>query len=201
MVAEVYHLSTSEPIRAYGTIFGQHFGTSPFIPFIRRSAEAMQADGYNADVQIPGAFAAMFVLGTGFLFSAGALFLLRLTYSLLRLLLELTIMPGTNVGSPNPSSIPLTRAQIERFKSRAGSTWAMVTGATGGIGLEFARQLASKGFNIMLLGRRSEALDEIAKDISQSVNGSETALMTCRCQVQRSGEVYHGRREPSGVES
>ncbi len=43
----------------------------------------------------------------------------------------------------------------------------MVTGATSGIGLEFARQLAKKGFSIIILGRRESALEEVASELRQ----------------------------------
>jgi len=37
-----------------------------------------------------------------------------------------------------------------------------VTGSTDGIGKEVARQLASRGFNIILMARSSEKLDKEA---------------------------------------
>ena len=37
-------------------------------------------------------------------------------------------------------------------------TWALVTGATDGIGLEFCQQLASQGFNICLVSRSENKL-------------------------------------------
>ncbi|RSH89059.1 hypothetical protein EHS25_002725 [Saitozyma podzolica] len=84
--------------------------------------------------------------------AVGAAVLLRWALSIFRLFLEITVLPGTN---------------IKKFQTRGGSTWALVTGATGGIGLEFARQLASKGFNVVLLGRRPDALGEVAADIGE----------------------------------
>lgn len=40
-----------------------------------------------------------------------------------------------------------------------------MTGCTNGIGLEFARQLAAKGFGIILVGRREAALEAVAKEL------------------------------------
>ena len=40
--------------------------------------------------------------------------------------------------------------------------WALVTGASSGIGEEFARQVAANGINVVLLARREERLKEVA---------------------------------------
>jgi len=42
----------------------------------------------------------------------------------------------------------------------------VVTGATDGIGREFALQLAAKGFNILLVSRTQAKLDTVAAEIS-----------------------------------
>jgi uncharacterized protein len=43
---------------------------------------------------------------------------------------------------------------------------ALITGATAGIGLEFARALAAKGAHLVLTGRRQQRLSEIAKALA-----------------------------------
>ena len=45
---------------------------------------------------------------------------------------------------------------------------ALITGASSGIGAEFARQLASQGFNLLLVARRQEMLEKIAKELEDN---------------------------------
>lgn len=47
-------------------------------------------------------------------------------------------------------------------------TWAIVTGASSGIGKEFAYQLAQNGFHLILLARREQKLQEIANDLTST---------------------------------
>lgn len=55
---------------------------------------------------------------------------------------------------------------MTEFKEKYGP-WAMVTGASSGIGEEFARQIAEKDVNVILVARRKERLEKVAKEISE----------------------------------
>jgi len=54
----------------------------------------------------------------------------------------------------------------DNFFSKYGP-WALVTGASSGMGREFALQLAAKGFNLVLTGRSEAQLQATAKAIPQ----------------------------------
>ena len=43
----------------------------------------------------------------------------------------------------------------------------LITGASSGIGAEFTRQLADQGFDLMLVARRKERLDDLSKEIEK----------------------------------
>ena len=60
-------------------------------------------------------------------------------------------------------------------KKRFGP-WALVTGASSGIGKEFARQIAASGINVVLVARRDGLLAELGRAISQEFNVQYRAL-------------------------
>ncbi|KAI9747754.1 MAG: hypothetical protein M1815_003920 [Lichina confinis] len=78
----------------------------------------------------------------------GLLYVLSQVFSYVRLLLSLFVLGGRSL----------------RKYGRRGS-WAVVTGASDGIGKEYAVQLAQKGFNIVLVSRTESKLGLLAHEI------------------------------------
>jgi short-subunit dehydrogenase len=57
---------------------------------------------------------------------------------------------------------PMTHIDKHKF-----GPWAIVTGASSGIGKEFARQLAGSGLNVVLLARRLPLLEELGRQLER----------------------------------
>ncbi|HTM47477.1 MAG TPA: SDR family oxidoreductase [Bryobacteraceae bacterium] len=51
---------------------------------------------------------------------------------------------------------------------RQGQGWAIVTGASSGIGREFAKALAARGHSLLVVARRRDRLDELARDLAST---------------------------------
>ena len=72
---------------------------------------------------------------------------------------------------------------------------ALITGASAGLGVEFARQLSAKGHRLVLVARRKERLDELAAELGNaravemdlSEPGAAERLMADVADARRNG--------------
>jgi len=85
------------------------------------------------------------------LLALGALSLARFLFQTASVLLQTFILSG---------------ASLKNFGAREGA-WAVVTGASDGIGKEFSFQLAKAGFNVFLVARNKTNLESTASEIQK----------------------------------
>jgi hypothetical protein len=57
---------------------------------------------------------------------------------------------------------------LNRFQEAYGHRpWALITGGSSGMGLEYARQLAEIGCNLLLVSNQEEELEKVARDLGR----------------------------------
>src|SRR5436189_1448391 len=76
-------------------------------------------------------------------------------------------------GGKRAERVKNMRAALDKEKF---GPWALVTGASSGIGKEFARQIAASGINVVLVARRDALLAELGRAISQEFGVQYRAL-------------------------
>ena len=54
---------------------------------------------------------------------------------------------------------------MERYDGKG--SWAVISGSGDGLGVGYAKHLAAKGFNIVLMSKRPEKIAKVAKDIKK----------------------------------
>ena len=86
----------------------------------------------------------MFVAGFA---AIGAYYLGMAAYTVCKGIMKYVVLPRRNLSQ------------------RYGSGWALVTGASDGIGKAYCMELAKSGFNIVLMARNHAKLEAVAKEI------------------------------------
>lgn len=80
------------------------------------------------------------------------------------------------------------------FKDKYGP-WAVVTGASGGLGSEYARELAKRGMNIIAVARSKDKLDqlkdELVKEFSVEVKAVDADLTTAQGRQALTRQTAH----------
>lgn len=81
-----------------------------------------------------------------------------------------------NLGAVIFDSFILPPVNFTKYGAKKGS-WAVITGASDGIGKEYAFQLAAKGLNIVLVSRTASKLDTVAGEIKSRYPSVETKVV------------------------
>jgi short-subunit dehydrogenase len=84
------------------------------------------------------------------------------------------------------------------MKKELRGKWALVTGASSGIGAELAKELAAQGANIVLVARRLDALQNLAKQISAE-QGVRTRVETADLSLAGEPERLFEALRRSGI--
>ncbi|KAJ5948307.1 hypothetical protein N7466_001322 [Penicillium verhagenii] len=74
------------------------------------------------------------------------------------------------------ATVYLLPSALTKTHNPNGKNWALVTGATDGIGFGFCQELCARGFNVILHGRNAEKLERRAREL-------EVEFPTCKTGV------------------
>ena len=77
-------------------------------------------------------------------------------------------------------------------------TYAVITGASSGIGMAFARQLAAEGYRLVLVARRENRLQALAEELKKS--GTESMVITADLSEKEACYRLMQQLEPVPVE-
>ena len=72
---------------------------------------------------------------------------------------------------------------VKKFKEKYGA-WAIVTGASSGIGEEYARQLAAMGIHLILVARRIERLIKLGQQLEEK---HHISVKSIECDLSKPG--------------
>src|ERR1039458_4418351 len=77
------------------------------------------------------------------------------------------------------------------------SEWALVTGASAGIGAELARELAGHGAKLILTARRKERLDALAAELT--AKGTEVRIVAADLNEPAAPQQIYDATEAAGI--
>lgn len=91
-------------------------------------------------------------------------------------------------------------AQLSKY-GKPG-TWAVITGASDGLGKEYAAQLAKKGFNLVLVSRTKSKLDAIANELETKYAAKKLQVKTVAMDFSQDNDADYKtlKAEISGLD-
>jgi len=107
-----------------------------------------------------------------------------------------SMLRPSEVCLPMSNEGPRRRNTSSEFANRYGP-WALVAGASEGIGEQYARQVAERGLNLVLVARRPEPLQALATDLEKTARVEVRTLPLDLADPAASGEI---QRATDGLE-
>ena len=84
----------------------------------------------------------------------------------------------------------LLRPRKDLLNRYGNKSWALITGASDGIGKGFCEELARIGFNLILVARNESKLNTLAKDLIKINKDIETKVITFDFSTNTSFKDY-----------
>ncbi|MFK7776515.1 MAG: SDR family oxidoreductase [Gimesia sp.] len=84
---------------------------------------------------------------------------------------------------------------IDEYSDR----WALITGASSGIGLEFAHRLAARGMHLVLTARRQEQLEKLSSELLTR-HGTKTEVIVLDLSKQEAPQQLYDEVKRRGVQ-
>jgi short-subunit dehydrogenase len=103
---------------------------------------------------------------------------------------------GNEIGIDDKTEEVVTRLTKVTNETRPAKT-VLITGASSGIGLAFARVFARNGYNIALVARREQSLAELSKEIEGKYGISTRIIAKDLFNASAPEEIYEGLQRDS----
>lgn len=78
----------------------------------------------------------------------------------------------------------------EKFRPKENS-WAVITGSTDGIGLAYAHEFSKKGYNLLLISRNPEKLNNVKEELDSKSNKKQREIKTYAADFTKD-DIYKG---------